>query len=302
MATLPVRGPGVRALGLPLPPARMPLLRDGRPLKRWRYVGVYGPELMLCVGEARVGGVPQRWWAVALPDGTLWERTTGGRGGVPLEPGSCAWRARRDDRPDAREPEAPVQPRSTSLLGRGRRRVEVASPHGGSYIWTRKQGGVRARGSRAGRRARVARSTGARSSTTAPATTPATPLALVAPGSAAARAASAVAWNLVDGVHDAPTRERAHRVGRRRAARGRRRSTFAADLSSVGDLRFTEWSARNDDTNRLLVRSRYRQPFGTFSGALPGGGPGWPRATASWSGTTSLVAGSSFSAEVGSAP
>ncbi len=28
-----------------------------------------------------------------------------------------------------------------------------------------------------------------------------------------------------------------------------------------------------DDTNRLLFRSRYRQPFGTFAGTLPGGGP-----------------------------
>ena len=41
-----------------------------RPLKRWRYVGVYTPELMLCVGDARIGGIPQRWWAVALPDGS----------------------------------------------------------------------------------------------------------------------------------------------------------------------------------------------------------------------------------------
>ena len=51
----------------------MPPLRAGRPLKRWRYVGVYRPDLMLCVGDARVAGLPQRWWAVALPDGTLHE-------------------------------------------------------------------------------------------------------------------------------------------------------------------------------------------------------------------------------------
>ena len=73
MTTLPVRGDGVRRLDLPLPPARMPLLRGRRPLKRWRYVAVYAPELMLCVGDARIAGVPQRWWAVALPDGRLFE-------------------------------------------------------------------------------------------------------------------------------------------------------------------------------------------------------------------------------------
>ena len=76
---------------LPLPPGRMPLVRDRRPLKRWRYVGVYTAELMLCVGEAHVAGLPQRWWAVALPDGTLVERTTISRGGVALGPDSrCA--------------------------------------------------------------------------------------------------------------------------------------------------------------------------------------------------------------------
>src|SRR3954471_14059800 len=35
-----------------------------RILKRWRYVGVWGPDLMLCAGVVRVGGVPQCFWAV----------------------------------------------------------------------------------------------------------------------------------------------------------------------------------------------------------------------------------------------
>ena len=51
---------------------------------------------------------------------------------------------------------------------------------------------------------------------------------------------------------------------------------FAPDLSQVtfaegGSLEFTEWAAREEDMNLLLMRSRYRQPFGTFSGMLPGG-------------------------------
>ena len=41
-ATLPRRGPAAAA-GLAVPPAHMPLIRGGRPLKRWRYVGIYGP-------------------------------------------------------------------------------------------------------------------------------------------------------------------------------------------------------------------------------------------------------------------
>src|SRR5918997_2056157 len=110
------RRSGSTTSSAPSPPAaRMAPLHRGRLLKRWRYVAVYGPELMLCVGDARVAGVPQRWWAVALPDGTLRERTT----------------ARRIDRAPA--------PRWVLVADRGVRielaleegeGVEVISPHG----------------------------------------------------------------------------------------------------------------------------------------------------------------------------
>ena len=46
---------------------------------------------------------------------------------------------------------------------------------------------------------------------------------------------------------------------------------FAADLSSVDNLRFHAEAVRERNDNLLLLRSRYRQPFGTFSGVLPGG-------------------------------
>src|SRR5215218_9805511 len=84
MEALAIRGSGVRQGDRVLPPERMPHWRAGRPLKRWRYVGVYTPELMLCVGDARIGPVPQRWWAIALPGGELRERTTFGDGGVTI--------------------------------------------------------------------------------------------------------------------------------------------------------------------------------------------------------------------------
>jgi hypothetical protein len=237
MPTLPIRGDGVRALDLPLPPGRMPAFRRGRPLKRWRYQAVYGPELMLCVGDARIAGVPQRWWAVALPDGRLFE----GARDAPME--------------------------LSFEEGPG---VEVVSAHGRSYIWTRKQAGVQASGTVrvAGREFQVdgplgfvdesagyhARHTRWRWSA----------------GIGALRDGRRVAWNLVDGVHDAPqASERTvwvdgepHEV---------EPLEFAEDLSAVGGLRFTEWCAREDHTNRLVMRSDYRQPFGSFAGALPGG-------------------------------
>src|SRR5436309_4263730 len=76
MEGLPSRGAGVRSLGLAIPPERMPLMRRGRPLKRWRYVGFYGPELMLCAGDVHVGLLRQQFWAVAERGRPLRERTS----------------------------------------------------------------------------------------------------------------------------------------------------------------------------------------------------------------------------------
>ena len=49
---------------LPTPPARMPLVRAGRQRKRWRWVGLFAPDVMACAAVARVGMVWQGWWAV----------------------------------------------------------------------------------------------------------------------------------------------------------------------------------------------------------------------------------------------
>jgi hypothetical protein len=238
MPTLPVRGSDVRLLDLPLPPDRMPLVRDRRPLKRWRYVAVYSPELMLCVGHARLAGMSQRWWAVALPDGSLVEgvRPTGVID-VSLDEGEG---------------------------------IEVVSPHGRSFIWTRKQAGIAVRGQvRVGGRTLSvdgpfgfvddsagyhARHTSWRWSA----------------GIGRARDGRSVAWNLVDGVHDSSSNSE-RTVWIDGLPQEAEPVQFAADLSQVGDLHFTEWSTREDHTNRLLVRSEYRQPFGSFSGVLPGG-------------------------------
>jgi Protein of unknown function (DUF2804) len=260
--TLPVRGPDTRRLGVPLPPRRMPIVRDRRPLKRWRYVGVYTAELMLCAGEARVAGLPQRWWAVALADGRLVERTTISRGGVEVARGRVRVAARGRDGTDV----------SIELELREPEPVEIVSPHGGSYIWTAKRAPVHVRGEvrvgRAGRPFAVdgdhgfiddsagyhARHTAWRWSA----------------GVGRAADGRGLAWNLVEGVHDAArASERTvwidgepHEVGPQ---------PFAADLSRVGDLRFEGWSAREHSMSLGLMRNRYVQPFGTFSGELPGG-------------------------------
>jgi Domain of unknown function (DUF2804), C-terminal len=248
---LPVRGAGVRRLGLALPPERMAPMRRGRPLKRWRYVGVYRPYVMLCVGHARVAGISQRWWAVALPDGTLEE----GRRGVRLGPG----------RAEAGRGAIELE------LGEGAG-VEVVSPHGRSWVWTRKQAGVRVRGrvraaSRTfeldGDEGFIDDSAGYHARHTA---------WRWSAGVGRADDGRPVAWNLVDGVHDLnAASERTvwidgepHQVPPQE---------FAPDLSRVGELDFREWASRNARVNVGLMRNRYRQPFGEFSGRLPGGLP-----------------------------
>ena len=69
--------------GLALPPASMPGRFGLRPLKAWRYVGVFCDELMLCVAAVRIGPVRQSFWAVwERGEQRLHERTRMGRGGV----------------------------------------------------------------------------------------------------------------------------------------------------------------------------------------------------------------------------
>jgi hypothetical protein len=257
MDALPVRGPAVRTLGLALPPEPMPLWRHGRPLKRWRYVGYFSPELMLCVADARIGPVPLRWWAVAEPGGALHGRTTVRRGGVVVDGSGVSVDA----------PEARIR---LELDERGG--VETASPAGGAYMWTRKQAGVPAHGwvELAGERrelcgeAFVDDSAGYHPRHTA---------WRWCAGMGRTADGRRVGWNLVDGVHDAPeASERTIWLDGQPDEIGPVR--FADDLSRVdfaegGGLELHEWSAREEHTNLLLVRSRYRQPFGTFSGRLP---------------------------------
>jgi hypothetical protein len=247
MQELPVRG-RVLDLGLPLPPRRMPPVRNGRPLKRWHYVGVYRADVMLCVGDARVAGIPQRWWAVALPDGSLFE----GRRGVLVGTRRVSVRGVLDlelSRPYG---------------------VQVVSPHGRSYIWTLKLAPVHVRGTVSvgghtfeldGDDGFVDESAGYHARHTA---------WRWSAGIGRADDGRAVAWNLVDGVHDAyENSERTLWIDG--SAQEVPPQAFADDLSGVGELRFREWSAREARVNLGLMRNRYRQPFGEFSGRLPGG-------------------------------
>ena len=248
----PWRGPGPGRPAVPLPPERMPAWRGGRPLKRWTWVGACGPELMLCAAVARIGPATAAWWAVW--DGTeLRERSLRRAGGFVVTPTRVE------------------VPGVLSLEVGDAEPVEVVSPHGAQYIWTRKRGGVRVRGSALGREVDAAglvdESAGYHARRTA---------WLWSAGAGVLASGEPVAWNLVDGVHDAAVAsERTVWV----AGEPREVPPQAFDgLAGVGGLRFRAQATRARRENLLLMSSDYEQPFGTFGGELPGAGPlreGW---------------------------
>jgi hypothetical protein len=237
-----------RPTGLPVPPRRMSLIRDRRPLKRWRYLGLYGDEMMLCAADVRIAGLPQAFWAT-WDRGELREKTVFRPGGVAL--GDAAAR---------------FGPADLVLVPDGDE-MTVTSRHGDSYIWTRKQP-VRATGTVDGRRVELrgliddsagyhARRTDWR----------------WCAGVGEAPDGTPLAFNVVAGVHDAPVgSERTLWVGG--GARELTSATFADDLSSVtfagARLDFHEEARRARADDFKLIASDYTQPFGTFSGTLPG--------------------------------
>jgi Protein of unknown function (DUF2804) len=246
------RGPGPGRPSLPLPPERMPAWRGGRPLKRWTWVGAFGPELMLCAAVARIGPATAAWWAV-WDGATFTERSLRRAAAMVVEPSRV------------------VVPGVMELSVGDAAPVEVVSPHGAQYIWTRKRGGVRVRGTALGREVDAAglvdESAGYHARRTA---------WLWSAGAGVLASGSPVAWNLVDGVHDsAVNSERTVWVD----GEPRELPPQAFDgLAGVGGLRFSAQATRARRESLLLMRSDYEQPFGTFAGSLDGAGElreGW---------------------------
>jgi len=240
---------------VPLPPRSMPSRHGLRALKAWRYVGVYAPELMICMASVRVGPARQAFWAVwDRAAQRLHEQTVTGRGPLWLWAGGAS----------LRDGELQVELALDEAGG-----IETVCAAGEAYAWTRKQGSVRAHGTVSidGR------------------TLPIDGYAVIddtaayyprhtswrwSAGVGTAQDGRAVAWNLVSGVNDPPTNsERTIWIdGDPTEAPP---CTFANDLSRVDDLRFEAEAERRHKQNLIVVRSEYRQPFGTFSGTLPNG-------------------------------
>ena len=185
---------------------------------------------------------------------TLRERTRLGRGHVTLAPGIVR----------VRDGDVRLAIELAERAG-----IETVCASGDSYAWTRKQGGVVAHGTvtvngvehRIDGRAVIddtaayyERHTSWRWSA----------------GVGTDQGGHAVAWNLVEGVND-PPRDSERTVWIDGETHEPEPVRFAADLGAVGGLRFHEEAVRDRVENLGLIRSRYRQPFGTFTGELAPG-------------------------------
>jgi Domain of unknown function (DUF2804), C-terminal len=240
-------------------PASLPLFDRRQLRKRWRYVGLFADEVMLCAARAEVGPLTQSFWVLLdRESGQQWNHTA-------LLPGSK---------------EVTMEGPRLEIDGPGLRAslhlgavapIETTCPSGRSQAWTRKRVGMPIEGTVEvpGRRWDVSgrgvddesaghhqRETSWRWSA----------------GVGTADDGRPVAWNLVEGINDPPSgSERAIWIDGE-PSEPPPSSFDKPDEIAVGDesLRFQGESEHTHDDNYLLIRSRYRHRFGTFSGKLGG--------------------------------
>ncbi len=245
---------------LPLPPAKLKLLDHGVMRKQWRYVGIYGPEVMICAAVVTVGPATQTFWAIwDRETQTLHDRTHNRNTAVKSPDGKLV----------IRDKGVSVELDIEQVPG-----MEVVTPTDSSWFWTRKQLGVRAQGTvKLGDReikvdslGMIDDSAGYHARQT---------LWRWSTGVGKDVQGRDVAWNFVNGMHDhAGANENGIWVGDEVTAFPS--APIAEDLSAItigaDTLNFHQESERGAKSNLILIRSEYRQPFGTFTGSLPGVG------------------------------
>ncbi len=240
-------------------PASLPLFDHRQLRKRWRYVGLFAEELMLCAARAEVGPLTQSFWVLLdRASGQQWNHTA-------LLPRS------REVTLDGPRLEIDGPGLHASLRLGECEAIESTCPSGSSMAWTRKRAGVPIEGTVEvpGRRWQVAgrgvddesaghhkRETSWRWSA----------------GVGTAADGRPVAWNLVEGINDPPTgSERAIWVGGEPTEPPPSGFDKPDEIALGGEsLKFSGESEHTHDDNYLLIRSRYRHRFGSFSGALGG--------------------------------
>lgn len=240
-------------------PASLPLLDQGQLRKRWRYVGLFAEEVMLCAARAQVGPLTQSFWVLLdRESGRQWAHTA-------LLPGS------KEVTLDGPRLEIDGPGLRASLRIGECEAIEVSCPSDRSLAWTRKRVGMPVAGTVEvpGRRWEVAgrgvddESAGHHQRETS---------WCWSAGVGRAADGRAVAWNLVEGINDPLSgSERSIWIDGVPAEPPPVRFGVDDIELSIGEhLRFAGESEHTHDDNLILIRSRYRHRFGSFSGAVGG--------------------------------
>jgi hypothetical protein len=282
-SALPWRGPGPGRPKLPLPPGKMPLRRGGVWRKRWRYVGAFCDQLLVCAARIQVGPLGQTFWVVwDREEGRMWERTKalvpGARGEVWTEVGDGTGLVHHAEdegsqvRIESHHPEA-GEVRAFLRLGTGQWVEAVCPNEAGQYVWTRKRADVPVDCDiRIGDRRWQVEARGMEDESAG--YHPHHTVWSWSAGVGTTTDGRTVGWNLVSGINDPAERsERAIWVAGEPSEPGR--VSFDGLRAIVFDdrarLEFEGECERRREESRVLVRYAYRQPLGRFSGSLAGG-------------------------------
>lgn len=256
--------------------------RDGHWRKRWRYVGAFSDELLLCAARINVGPLGQTFWAIwDRAERKLWERTAtlmpGARGDVWTEgqDGDGLLLHSADEgsvvRIEAKHPEV-GEVRGFLRFGTAKWVEAVCPTEDGQYVWTRKRVDVPVACDvrLAGRRIEAeARGVEDESEGYHPHHT----VWSWSAGVGTATDGRSVGWNLVSGINDPPElSERGIWID------GEPTEPGPVEFDGLEAIRFDEGSRldfageceRRREENRFLVRYTYKQPLGAFTGTLPG--------------------------------
>jgi Domain of unknown function (DUF2804), C-terminal len=284
---LPWRGPGPARPELPLPPDRVPVRRRGSWRKRWRYLGAFSEELLLCAARVGVGPLGQTFWAVWDRErSSMRERTRMlapiARGEVWTEPPSSGEGGRIEWAPEdggalvrieaAAKGSEEEEVRAFLRVGEGPW-VESVCPTGedGGYVWTRKRIVEVKCDVRVGERRIRCQARGIEDETCG--YHPSHTVWDWSAGVGETTDGRAIGWNLVSGINDPPRGSERTIWVDGEATEPAPASFEGLDAIALdgGRLEFAAECERRREERRAFVRYSYRQPFGSFAGTLPGG-------------------------------
>ncbi len=276
------------AVELPVPPGKVPVRRGGNWRKQWRYLGAFCDELMVCAARVQVGPLGQTFWAIwdrerrefhertrmtapRIARGEVWTELAEGEhtGRIDWAPERGGTLVRIEAAAKDTEPE-PI--RAFLRTGQGSWH-QVVCPTGerDGYVWTRKRVIDVECDVRIGERRIRCEARGVEDESCG--YHPHHTVWDWSAGVGTTTDGRAVGWNLVSGINDPPQgSERAIWVDGEPTEPGPATFEGVAAIDVDGArLSFAAEAERSKEESKPWAKYSYRQPFGTFSGSLPGG-------------------------------